>query len=149
MVHTFGLHAIYHFIIILIFIIYFKVGILPPKTIWFFRDTKKQLNYMWNISPVNNPSVRKSLRKCFVVLDVNHNNSVWRFGDDKSKHKSMRIDSMLWSIITMRLCHTKMNVNVKISVYDCINHRRKVLKYIISNGWLKLSIYGYYKNVVA
>ena len=66
------------------------------------------------ISPVpsvtiTNPSERKSLSPFTELLDVKKKSSVCRLGTDKSKCKLIISESLLWSSITKRQGHKKIN----------------------------------------
>ena len=58
-------------------------------------------------------SAIKSLYQFMYTLEIKPNNSVCRFCATKSKRKSIRSGSMLWSSIPNKRRHTKINQQVK------------------------------------
>ena len=58
---------------------------------------------------VINPSARKSLSLFTEVLDVKSKTAVRRVGAAKSKRKSIKEVSVLWSSIPKSIIHTKIN----------------------------------------
>ena len=88
-------------------------------------------------------SARKSLRLSTEVLDFKERTAVCRVGADKSKRKEIRVDSMLCSSIPKRKIHTKINEQVKKSLYNWILQHPQVVQSPISNYSFKVSIDGH------
>ena len=61
---------------------------------------------------VKNTTARKSLHQFLDTLEVKLNTDVLRLCADKSKRKSIRYGSMLWSSVTHQLIHAKINQQV-------------------------------------
>ena len=69
---------------------------------------------------IRKTSARKSLRLFTEVLDAKKKTSFHRVGAAKSNHKEIIVISMLWSSITKRRGHTKINERVKKYFYNWI-----------------------------
>ena len=70
------------------------------------------------------------------------NTDVRRLGAAKSKHKEIKTGNLLWSNISKRRVHTKINQKVVESVYNWILHHLQIVKYTISNDCIYVSIDG-------
>ena len=90
-----------------------------------------------------NPSAWKSLRIFTEVWGVKKKTAVLRVGAVKSKRKSIRELSMLFSTITNRRGHIKINKQVKKYLYNWIIQHPQVLRSPIHNYCLKCSIDGH------
>ena len=63
-------------------------------------------------------------------------------GADKSKHRAIRADNMLWLRISKRRGHTKNNQQVKEYIYNWILHHPQVFQSPIANDYCYVSING-------
>ena len=103
--------------------------------------------YIITISPgptiiVKQCSERKKLRLFTEVLDFKKKTSVLRVSAAESKRKAMRAGSMLWSSIPNRKGHTKINEQVRISLYNFILQHPQAVQSPIAHDCLKVSIDG-------
>ena len=87
-------------------------------------------------------SARKSLRQFLETLKVKTKTAVRRFCAAKSKQKTIRYGSMLWSSIPKQRIHTKINQQVKKYFYNWILQHTQVLVSPIAKDSLKLYIDG-------
>ena len=92
---------------------------------------------------VKNTSARKWLCLFTEVLDVKKKTAVRRVGADKSKRKEIISCSMLWSSITKRIGHTKINERVNKYIYNWNLQHPQVVQSPMANYWLKVSIDGH------
>ena len=89
-----------------------------------------------------NPSARKSLCLFTEFLDVKNKTDVSPVSAAESKCKAVREDIMLWSSIPKRRRYTKINEQVKISLYIGILQNPRVVQSPSANYCFKVSIDG-------
>ena len=89
-----------------------------------------------------NPSAIKSLHQFSETLDVKHKTAVRRLGAAKAKCKAIKTGNVLWSNITKRRGHKKINQEVREDLYHWIIHHPQVVKSLIANDCIYVSIDG-------
>ena len=89
-----------------------------------------------------NTSSRKPLRQFIETMDVKHKTNIRRFGAAKENRKATKTGNMLWSKISKRLGHTRINRKVIEALYHWILHHLEVVQYPIENDCLYVSIDG-------
>ena len=94
---------------------------------------------------IRNISERKSLHQFTEVLDDKKKNAFQRVGFTKSGCKAIIAGSILWSIITKKIGHTKINEWVKKYLYIWIIQHPHILQSPIVNYCLKVPIRGHSK----
>ena len=92
--------------------------------------------------PVKQSNARKSIHQFSETLDIKPKTDVRRLCAAKSKCRAIIVGSMLWSSITKRRGHIKINECVKRYPYNWILQHLQVVQSPISNYCLKLSIDG-------
>ena len=92
--------------------------------------------------PTKKPSARKLLHQFWEKLDVKHKTAVRRLCAAKENFKANRTDNTLWSNISKRNVHTKINQNFKEALYNWILHHPQVVKSTIANNFLYVSFDG-------
>ena len=90
-------------------------------------------------SPVKKPSAMKSL--CFFthILNVKPTTAKRRFVAAKSRHKAMKVCSILWKKKN-RKGHSKINDQIKCNLYTWITRHPQVVQSPISNDCLKVML---------
>ena len=82
-----------------------------------------------------NHSGRKSLNQFSEALDVKHKTDVQRFGASKWKLKAIKTGNTLWSNISKRRGHSKINQKVKGALYNWILNNSHVVQSPIANNF--------------
>ena len=91
---------------------------------------------------MKNPSAQKSLRQFSETLDVKHKTGVGRLGKARANLKAIITSNVLWSNISKRSGHAKMNRNVRKALYNWIIHHTQVVQYTTANYCIYLSTDG-------
>ena len=78
-------------------------------------------------SPVKKPSARKSLCMFTKALDVNKKTAYRRVGASKYKRKAIKYGNTPWSLKQKRKRQSKINEQIKKSLYNCIIHHPQVV----------------------
>ena len=94
----------------------------------------------------NKSSAIKPLLSFSEVFDVKQKTAVQRLGAAKSKRKYIRTGCMLWSSITKRQGHKKINTQVKKSLYNWIIQHPQVVQSPMAKNCPKVSIDGHYEK---
>ena len=95
-------------------------------------------------TPVNNPSARKSLCLFTNILDVKKKLATTRqVRAAKSKRKAIKSGTKPWALKPKRNVDSKINDQIKKSLYNWIMHHPKVVQSPIFNDFLKVKIDGH------
>ena len=89
-------------------------------------------------APVKKKSARKSLCLFTNPLDVKQKTAKRRIVAAKSKRRSMKVGTSLWTKKTKRKGHSKINENIKRNLYAWITRHPQVVQSPISNDNLKV-----------
>ena len=117
--------------------------LLNQKCFLLLRDLLTTFQYHWsNLWLWKRQVQEKSPYQFLYTLEVKPKTSIRRFFANESKHKAIRADSMLWSSIPKQRSHTKINQQVKKTIYNWILQHPQVVVYPIEYYCLKLSING-------
>ena len=90
--------------------------------------------------PVKQPNAIKSLHHFSETLDIKPKTAVCRLCTAKSNHKEIRTGITLWSSISKRHRHTKINLCLKRDFYNWILQHPQVVQSPRANYCIKLSI---------
>ena len=93
-------------------------------------------------TPVKKPSAWKSLCMFTKVLKVKKT-AYYRVGDAKSKRKAVKFGSTSWALKQKRKGNSKINEQIKKSLYNWIMHHPQVTQSPIVNDCLKVKIDGH------
>ena len=88
-------------------------------------------------SPVKKPSASKSQCLFTNILDVKPKTAKHRFVAEKSRRKDMKVGNSLWTNKIKRKGHSKINEQIKHSLYAWITRLHQFFLSPISNGYLK------------
>ena len=91
-------------------------------------------------APVKKPSARKSLCIFTNMLDVKNKTATCRFISAKSKRKAIKYGTTPWALKTNRKVNSKINDQIKKSLYNWILYQPQVVKPPIFNDCLKVNI---------
>ena len=94
-------------------------------------------------TPVKKPSARKSLCLFTNILDVKHNTAICRVGSAKQKHKAIKSRTTPWALKQELKGNSRINYQIKKSLYNWIMHHSKVLQSQNFINCLKVNIYGH------
>ena len=93
-------------------------------------------------TPVNKPSARKSLCLFTTILDVKKKTATRRFGSAKFKRKAIKSGATPWALKPNRKENSKINDQIKKSLYNWIICHPQVVQSPIFNYCLKVNIDG-------
>ena len=91
-------------------------------------------------SPVKKPSARKSLCLVTKILDVKKKTATRQVGSAKSKRKAIKYGNTPWALKQNIKLNSKINDQIKKSLYNWIIHHPQVVKSPITNDCLKVEI---------
>ena len=94
-------------------------------------------------TPVKKPSAIKSLWLFTNKSDVKNKTATCRVGSAKSERKVIKSGTKKFELKQMRKVNSKINDQIKKSLYDWIMHHPQVVKSPIVNVCMKLKSYGH------
>ena len=100
-----------------------------------FTDNSPNMNMP--STPVKKPSASKSLCLFTNILDVKPKTAKRHFVAEKSRRKYMKVGNSLWTNKIKRKGHSKINEQIKHSLYAWITRHHQFFQSPISNGYLK------------
>ena len=89
-------------------------------------------------TPVNKPSVRKSLCLFTNILDVKPKTAKLRIVAEESKHRATKVGTSHWTKKIKRKGHSKINEQIKINMYAWITRHPQVFQSPVSNDCIKV-----------
>ena len=87
------------------------------------------------------PIARKSLCLFTDILDVKKRTAIRGFGYVKSKRKANKAETIPWELKPKRKLNSRINDNIKKSLYNWIINHPQFLQSPIFNDYLKVNIY--------
>ena len=91
-------------------------------------------------TPINKPSTRKSLFIFINILDVKNKTATRRFEYSKSTCNAIKSGTTAWALKPKRKLNSKINNQIKKSLYNWIMHHPQFVKSPIINYCLKVNI---------
>ena len=92
------------------------------------------------LTPLKKPSSRKSLCLFTNILDMKNKTATRQVGASKSKRKEIKYGNTLRVLEKKRKGNSKINDQIKKSLYNWIMHHQQVVKSPIVNDCLKVNI---------
>ena len=94
-------------------------------------------------TPIKKPRARKSMCLFTYILDVKNKTATRTFGAAKYKHKAIKYGNTPWSLKQKRKGHSKIDEQIKKSLYNWIMHHPQVVQSPIENDFIKVNMDGY------
>ena len=102
--------------------------------------TNKSTRYPMTLTQLKKPGARKSLCPFTKIIYVKNRTTIRRVGAPRSKQKTIKAGTTLWSKKTKQKVNLKINDQIKKSLYNLIIHHKKVLQSPIFNDFLTVNI---------